>query len=98
EFTWEPATLRKGWARLHAGDAEPLPQDDQVLAAWALFHNGEFQRAVEAGLAAGGAGITVANKATAIYANYLEKKEKARLELLMQVGERAKQQAAQDER
>lgn len=98
EFSYDAATLRKAWARLHAGDAEPLPDDDEVLAAWALFHNGDFQRAAEAGLKAGGRGITVANKATAIYANYLEKKEKAKLELLLEVAERAKAQAAQDER
>jgi tetratricopeptide (TPR) repeat protein len=98
EFSYDAASLRKAWPRLHAGDAEPLPQDEAVLAAWALFHNGEFQKAVEAGVKAGGAGITVANKASAIYANYLEKKEKSKLELLMDVAERAKALAAQDER
>jgi tetratricopeptide (TPR) repeat protein len=79
---------------LHAGDAEPLPKDDKVLAAWALFHAGEFQKATEAGLKAGGAGITVANKAQAIYANYLEKSEKAKLALFMEVAERAEAQAS----
>lgn len=98
EFSYDASTLKKAWQRLHAGDAEPLPDSGEVLQAWALFHNGEFQRAVEAGLKAGGAGITVANKATAIYANYLEKKEKAKLELLMEVAERARAQAEQDDR
>ena len=98
EFSWDLASLRKKWARLHAGDAEPLPQDDAVLQAWALFHNGEFQKAADAGLKAGGGGVTVANKATAIYANYLEKKEKAKLDLLLEVAERAKAQVAADDR
>ncbi|MEJ6021921.1 hypothetical protein [Ramlibacter sp. PS4R-6] len=98
EFSYDPATVRKQWKRLHAGDAEPLPEDEAVLAAWAHFHNGDFQRAVEAGLKAGGGGITVANKATAIHANYLEKKEKNKLELLMEVAERARAQVAQDDR
>jgi tetratricopeptide (TPR) repeat protein len=89
----DAASLRKHWARLHAGDAEPAPKDEAVLAAWALFHAGDFQRAVEAGLAAGGAGITAANKAQAIYANYLEKSEKAKLTLLLEVAERAEAQA-----
>ena len=62
EFSYDPAMVRKLWPRLHAGDAEPLPQDDAVLAAWTHFHNGDFQRAAEAGLKAGGAGLTVANK------------------------------------
>jgi tetratricopeptide (TPR) repeat protein len=96
DYRYDAATLKKQWGRLHAGDAEPLPKDDAVLAAWALFHAGEFQKAQEAGLKAGGAGITVANKAQAIYANYLEKNEKTKLAMFMEVAERAEAQAAQD--
>src|ERR1051325_6859417 len=98
EYSFDAAALKKHWARLHAGDAEPLPADAKVLAAWALFHAGEFQKATEAGLKAGenGAreGITVANKAQAIYANYLEKSEKTKLALFMEVAERAEAQVA----
>ena len=32
-YTHSPAALKKLWARLHTGDAEPLPKDDNVLAA-----------------------------------------------------------------
>ena len=96
EYTFDAAALKKHWARLHAGDAEPLPTDAKVLAAWGLFHAGEFQKAVEAGLKAGSAGITVANKAQAIYANYLEKSEKTKLALFMEVAERAEAQIAAD--
>ena len=96
DYSYDAEALKKHWARLHAGDAEPLPSDAKVLAAWALFHAGEFQKAVEAGLKAGGAGITVANKAQAIYANYLEKSEKAKLALFMEVAERAEAQLAGD--
>jgi hypothetical protein len=95
-YVYDAATLKKKWSRLHAGDAEPLPKDDKVLAAWALFHAGEFHKATEAGLKAGGAGITAANKAQAIYANYLEKSEKTRLALFLEVAERAEAQAAED--
>ena len=95
-FTYDTASLKKHWARLHAGDAEPLPTDAKVLAAWALFHAGEFQKAVEAGVKAGGAGITVANKAQAIYATYLETSEKAKLALFMEVAERAEAHIAAD--
>jgi len=94
EYTYDAAALKKNWARLHAGDAEPLPKDDKVLAAWALYHAGEFQKAMEAGVKAGGAGITVANKAQAIYANYLEKSEKTKLAMFMEVAERAEAQLA----
>jgi tetratricopeptide (TPR) repeat protein len=95
-FQFDTASVKKQWARLHAGDAEPLPADPAVLEAWTLFHNGEFQKAAEAGLKAGGNGVTVANKATAIYANYLEKKEKTRLDLFVEVAQRAEAQATQD--
>ena len=95
-YTHDAATLKKHWARLHAGDAEPWPADAKVLAAWAHFHGGEFQKAVEAGLKAGGAGITAANKAQAIYATYLEPSEKIKLALFSEVAERAEAQIAAD--
>src|SRR4029077_1832292 len=53
-----------------------------VLEAWRHFHAGDFQQAVEAGQAAGGAGVNAAVKAQAVYANYLEKSDKAKIELL----------------
>jgi tetratricopeptide (TPR) repeat protein len=96
EFAFTAASLKKSWAKLHQGDAEPLPKDPAVLEAWVLFHNGEFQKAAQAGIAAGGAGITVANKATCIYANYLEPKEKTKLDLFMEAAERAQQQLLQE--
>ena len=94
DYAFDAASLKKSWARLHQGDCEPLPKDAGVLQAWVLFHNGEFQKAAEAGLKAGGAGLTVANKATSIYANYLETKEKAKLDLFMEVAGRAEAQQA----
>ena len=96
DYPHDAASVRRDWPRLHAGDAEPLPRDDAVLAAWVLFHRGEFQQAAEAGLKAGGDGITAANKATSIYASYLEKKEKSKLDLLLEVVQRAEAQAAAD--
>jgi tetratricopeptide (TPR) repeat protein len=96
DYQFNAASLKKHWARLHAGDAEPLPLDPAVLEAWVLFHNGEFQNAAEAGLQAGGMGVTAANKATAIYANYLEKKEKTKLDLFMAVADRAEALTSQD--
>ena len=95
DYTFDAASAKKQWARLHTGDAEPLPKDAEVLKAWVLFHNGDFQKAAEAGLKAGGHGITVANKATAMYATYLEPKEKTKLDLFMEVAARAEAQAAE---
>jgi len=96
DYELDAAALKKKWARLHAGDAEPLPKDDKAMAAWSLFHAGEFQKACEAGLKAGGAGLTVANKAQSIYANYLEKSEKNKLALFLEVAERAQAQQNDD--
>jgi hypothetical protein len=95
EYRFDAAAVRAEWSRLHAGDAEPPPQDPAVRDAWVLFHNGHFEEAARAGLAAGPDGSTVANKSTAVYANYLEKKEKARLEIFTGVAERAQAQAEQ---
>ena len=89
DYTFTAAGLRKHWPRLHAGDQEPLPKDAEVLAAWALFHQGEFRKAFDAGMAAGPNGVTVANKAACIYANYLEPKERTKQEIFLQAAERA---------
>lgn len=93
-YDFDAAKLKKQWARLHIGDAEPLPKEAKVLEAWALFHAGEFQKAFDAGLKAGGGGITVANKAQSIHANYLEKSEKNKLAMFQEVMARAEAQAA----
>jgi hypothetical protein len=95
-YVYDAAALKKHWARLHAGDAEPWPADKAVVAAWAAFHAGDFRRAFDAGIAAGGAGIAVANKAQCIYANYLEKSEKTKLALFLDAAERAEAQQAAD--
>jgi hypothetical protein len=96
DYRFDLTTLKNQWARLHRGDAEPLPEDENLLEGWTLFHNGRFQEAAERGLTLGGGGITLANKATAIYANYLEQKENARRALFMAVAQRAQSQATQD--
>jgi len=88
-YRYGAAALRAAWPRLHAGDAEALPDDPAVLAAWALFHAGEFQAAHDAGLKCGDRGITVANKAQALYATYLERSERGKLDLFLQVAQRA---------
>jgi tetratricopeptide (TPR) repeat protein len=94
KYVQTAASLKKAWDRLHRGDLEPMPKDAAVVDAWIAFHAGEFDKAAEKGLASGGAGITVANKATSIYANYLEENEKKKLALFEEVAARAGQQQA----
>ena len=96
DYTYETAQLAKLWPRLHAGDVEPWPQDEKVRAAWVLFHAGEFRKAFDAGLKAGGAGITVANKAQCIYAHYLEQKEPTKLAMFLDAAARAEAQQARE--
>src|SRR6266478_3060009 len=80
-YLYEGTALKKHWDRLHRSDCEPLPKDAAAQDAWRAFHAGEFQRAVEVGFEAGGAGVNAAIKAQSIYANYIDKAEKSRLAL-----------------
>ena len=100
DYSFDAASVKENWARLHQGDCEPLPQDAAVLGAWVLFHNGEFQKAFEAGVQADQAGmeggVTVANKAACIYANYLETKEKPKFDMFMQAAARAEAMQKKD--
>lgn len=92
-FTYAGDALKKNWDKLHRGDCEPFPKDPKVQEAWRLFHQGRFAEAVAVGLEAGGAGITAANKAQAIYANGVEPKDAAKLALFEEVMRRAEAQA-----
>ena len=96
EYNFDAASVTKEWARLHAGDLEPLPVDPRVLDAWALFHSGEFEKSCAVGLKLGEIGLNVAQKSTCIYATYLEKQETHRLALYQEVAKRADQQITQN--
>jgi hypothetical protein len=98
DYDYPGAALRKAWKKLHAGDGEPFPDDRAVEEAWRLFHRGDFGAAVAAGLAAGGAGLTAANKAQAIYANSLESRADRQVALLEEVMARAEAQARAEPR
>lgn len=91
-YEYTPTTLKKRWSRLHRGDCEPFPQDDEVAAAWIDYHAGRFGEAIERGLAAGPAGICVANKAACVYAEYLESSAARKAKLLQEAGARAEAQ------
>jgi tetratricopeptide (TPR) repeat protein len=80
-YVYDGARLKQHWARLHRGDCEPFPKDAGAVEAWRLYHAGNFEHAVEAGTKTGGAAINAAIKAQSIYANYLEKTDKAKLAL-----------------
>ncbi len=71
--------LVQAWDELHRGDAEPLPEDSAILEAWRRFHAGDFAEAVELADKTGLEAHAVANKASGIYADYLEEDEDAQV-------------------
>jgi len=93
-YAYDSAALKRHWDRLHRGDCEPFPKDAAVLDAWRHYHAGEFRDAVDAGISSGGAGVNAAVKAQSIYANYLEKSEKAKLALLEEAADWANERRA----
>ena len=93
-----PEQVRTHWPRLHGGDAEPLPDSDDLLQVWTLYHRGDFESAYHSGLALSQrqepAGLTVAVRALSIYATYLEPRSVQREQLLEQAQTLADQHTA----
>ncbi len=89
----DPASLKRLIAR-HP-ELEPSGTIDAVAGAlqdaWRAYHRGDFAEAVELGLGVGPLGYNVANKATNIYATYLEPSESAKLALFLQAAGRAEE-------
>ena len=95
-FSYAGAALKKNWPRLHCGDCEPFPESEAAQDAWRSYHAGDFAKAAEIGLKAGGSGINAANKAAMIYANYLEENEERKLEIFQEIAKRCEAQQASD--
>jgi len=74
-FDYAGKQLHEAWDDLHAGDREPWPDDESVQHAWRLFHQGRFAEAVDSASALGESAHVVTNKASGIYADYLEEDE-----------------------
>ena len=92
-FTFDHETLTRLWPQLHAGDAEPLPQDAPCLEAWRLCHEGDFEAAARLGRQAGPQGQVAAHRALFMQAAYLELHEKTRLDMLEALARQAGEQA-----
>ena len=91
-YLYTPASLKTHWQQLHTGDVEPFPDTEPLRHAWIAFHAGEFEKAAKLGLELGIDGYAVANKATCIYANYLESAKNKKIELYEQVCARCAEQ------
>lgn len=72
DFDFAGGKLKKAWSKLHAGDVEPWPADDDIAEAWRRFHSGDFAGAVDQAQGVGDRAHVVTNKASGIYADYLE--------------------------
>lgn len=77
--------LREQWGQLHGGNREPFPDSAALQEAWREYHLGHFAKAVELGLALGGASVVPAAFAATIYAQYVEQDEKRKIVLFKQV-------------
>lgn len=91
DFDYGDTRLKKAWKDLHRGDLEPFPEAEELREAWRCFHRGEFQQAVEIADGYGLEGHAVANKATGVYATYLEANAKRQIDCFKQAIERAEQ-------
>ena len=89
DYRFEGDTLEELWPKLHAGDREPFPDDETHQEAWRAFHSGAFGRAVRLADEVGIEAHAVANKATGIYATYLEDKDARQLAFFEAAVERA---------
>jgi tetratricopeptide (TPR) repeat protein len=78
DFEYPGDELKSAWTKLHAGDREPWPDAPELQQAWRLYHQGRFAAAVDSGLALGDTAHVVVNKASGIYADYLEEDDDAR--------------------
>lgn len=88
-FDFTGKRLQAAWDGLHRGDCEPFPGDEDLREAWRCFHRGDFQEAVERADAIGISAHAVANKATGIYATYLESDQKRQIKCFKSAIERA---------
>lgn len=95
-FIQAGSALKKAWDSLHAGDREPWPEDSGLQDGWRKFHAGRFAEAVTLGEAIGTEAHALVNKASGIYADYLEEDESLKLEIYRAGIERAER--AQSER
>jgi tetratricopeptide (TPR) repeat protein len=89
DYHYPGKKLQTEWKKLHRGDCEPFPSDKALQEAWRCFHRGDFQQAVNLADDAGLAGHAVANKASGIYATYLEDDPKRQVECFLSAISRA---------
>jgi len=90
-YAFAGGALRQAWDDLHAGDCEPFPKSKRIQEAWRCFHRGDYQQAVTLADESGISGHAAANKATGVYATYLEEDKKRQIECFKAAVRRSEQ-------
>lgn len=93
-FNYPGQKLIDAWDLLHKGDVEPLPANADLQEAWRRYHAGDFAGAVNLALEIGPDAHVVANKASGIYAEYLEEDETTQIAIYQAGIQRAEQAIA----
>jgi len=76
------------WSRLHAGDREVFPGNENLVLAWLAFHNGEFLKAADMA-SKEKAGVSLQLKALSTHAHYLENDSDQKIKSYLEVVELA---------
>jgi len=95
-FSYAGKALKSNWERLHLGDQEPWPDNEDLQQAWRHYHQGEFAEAYQLANEIGPTAHVVANKSCGIYANHLEKDDDQRQRMYTDIAERAEAAAETD--
>lgn len=91
-YYYDGTSLATHWQQLHSGDRVEWPEGEDAEAlqdAWRAYHHGDFEQAVKLADAVGIQGHAIANKATGIYADYLEEDEAHQQQLYQSIVDRA---------
>jgi tetratricopeptide (TPR) repeat protein len=88
-YSYDGDALKKAWDRLHSSDREPFPETEQLQQAWRVYHRGDFSDAISQGSKLGPQGASVANKAAAVAATYLEENDRRAIGMLEEAAKRA---------
>ncbi len=89
----DPASL-EGLVAANPGLKPDMPMKkaaNELENAWRAYHGGDFEEAAKVGLSLGHLGYNVANKASVIYATYLEETPEHKLALLIDSARRAEE-------
>jgi len=99
---FDAQSLQQQWEQLHAPDLMPWPgdmdwleaeQQQELIAGWTSYHQGNFAKAWHAGQQLGPAGAALMAKAAAAYTDYVCDDEQQAIDVLKETFEQASEHA-----